>query len=109
MRLSQPVKDSMLFVLILNGNFMTSRLNTHRSSYYGALQNIVDALFADSCVKSVRRLDVVIAAESTDLPEELVEIISLLPPGMYTRRRLCDQLNSALGGHAWGQVYGTVE
>ena len=60
-------------------------------------------------MKSVRRLDVVVAAESADLPEDLAEIIALLPPGTYTRQRLCDQLNSAIGGHAWGQVYGTVE
>ena len=45
----------------------------------------------------------------TDLPDDLDEIIALLPPGTYTRQRLCDQLNSAIGGHAWGQVYGTVE
>lgn len=88
---------------------MASQQNAHRSSYYGVLQEVVDALFADPCVKSVRRLDVIVAAESTELPDDLIEIISLLPPGTYTRRRLCDQLNSALGGHAWGQIYGTVE
>ncbi|HIY83671.1 hypothetical protein [Rubneribacter sp.] len=85
------------------------RKNTVRSPHYGALQNVVDALFADAGTKSVRRLDVVVAAESADLPDDLAEIISLLPPGTYTRQRLCDQLNSAIGGHAWGQVYGTVE
>ncbi len=56
----------------------------------------------------VRRLDVVLAAEAADLPEDLLRIVKLLPPGDYTRVRLCTQLNSALGGHAWGQVYGTV-
>ncbi|RNL42213.1 hypothetical protein [Paraeggerthella hongkongensis] len=85
------------------------RTNTVRSPHYGALQSVVDSLFADRDVKSVRRLDVVVAAESADLPEDLAEIIALLPPGTYTRQRLCDQLNSAIGGHAWGQVYGTVE
>ena len=85
------------------------RTNTVRSPHYGALQNVIDALFADADVKSVRRLDVVVAAESADLPDDLAEIIALLPPGTYTRQRLCDQLNSAIGGHAWGQVYGTVE
>ena len=44
-----------------------------------------------------------------DLPDDLAEIVNLLPPGSYTRQRLCDQLNSAIGGHAWGQVYGTVQ
>ena len=57
----------------------------------------------------MRRLDVVVAAEAADLPEELYRIVTLLPPGDYTRARLCTQLNSAIAGHAWGQVYGTVE
>ena len=43
------------------------------------------------------------------LPDELLRIVTLLPPGDYTRQRLCTQLNSAIVGHAWGQVYGTVE
>ena len=81
--------------------------NIARSEHYGALQKVVDALFHDT--KSVRRLDVVVAAESADLPSDLLEIVGLLPPGTYTRQRLCDQINSAIAGHAWGQVYGTVE
>ena len=86
-----------------------SRSNTVRSPYYGVLQDVVDSLFADPATEVVRRLDVVVAAESADLPADLAEIIALLPPGNYTRQRLCDQINSAIGGHAWGQVYGTVE
>ena len=58
---------------------------------------------------TIRRLDAVLAAEAADLPDDLVRIVKLLPPGDYTRARLCTQLNSALTGHAWGQVYGTVE
>lgn len=85
------------------------RSNTKRSEHFGLLQRVIDALFADPGTKFVRRLDVVVTAESFDLPDDLAEIISLLPPGTYTRQRLCDQLNSAIGGHAWGQVYGTVE
>lgn len=81
--------------------------NAGRAPAYGALQDMVDALFADEV--RVRRLDVVLAAESADLPDDLREIVSLLPPGDYTRQRLCDQVNSAIGGHAWGQVYGTVQ
>lgn len=57
---------------------------------------------------TVRRLDAVLAAEAADLPDDLMRIVRLLPPGDYTRERLCTQLNSALTGHAWGQVYGTV-
>lgn len=77
---------------------------------YGALQAIVDDLYEGmSRGHEVRRLDVVIAAEAGDLPADLLEIVNLLPPGMFTRARLCDQLNSAIVGHAWGLVYGTVE
>ena len=87
-----------------------SGANTMRSSHYGALQDIVDSLYADLGPKdAVRRLEVVVAAEAADMPCDLMEIINLLPPGSYTRQRLCDQLNSAMGGHPWGQVYGTVE
>lgn len=57
----------------------------------------------------MRRLDVIIAVESAELTGDLTEIVKLLPPGVFTRQRLCDQINSSLGGHAWGQVYGTVE
>ena len=77
---------------------------------YGALQAIVDNLFEDKPRDyAVRRLDVIIEMESNDLPADLQEIVNLLPPGNFTRQRLCDQLNSAIVGHAWGQVYGTVE
>lgn len=81
--------------------------NAARSEHFGALQKIVDSLFHDA--ETVRRLDVVVAAEAADLPDDLIEIVGLLPPGAYTRARLCDQVNSAIAGHAWGQVYGTVE
>ena len=88
---------------------MAAPSNARRSPHHGALQAVVDALFQDPGVRQVRRLDVVVAAESADLPEDLLEIVRLLPPGTYTRQRLCDQVNSALSGHAWGQVYGTVQ
>lgn len=85
-------------------------MSVEPSPAYGALQAIVDDLYEDMPRDfEVRRLDVIIAAESGDLPADLLEVVSLLPPGEYTRTRLCDQLNSAIVGHAWGQVYGTVE
>ncbi len=85
-------------------------MSVEPSPDFGALQAIVDDLFEDTpWDHEVRRLDVVLAAESNDLPEDLQEIARLLPPGTFTRERLCDQLNSSIGGHAWGQVYGTVE
>ena len=85
--------------------------NIHRSEHFGALQKVVDSLYADaeSSKHVVSRLDAVLAAEAADLPAELLEVVELLPPGKYTRQRLCDQLNSSIGGDAWGQVYGTVE
>ena len=110
--------------------------NTVRSPHYGALQDVVDSLYLGLGPKEkLRRLDIVVAAEAADpyrgrdkmegnlarrkgcqplaeaadLPDDLAEIVNLLPPGSYTRQRLCDQLNSAIGGHAWGQVYGTVQ
>ncbi len=93
--------------------------NPEPIEYNRALQAIVDALFApygdldptiaEAVGAKVRRLDVVVAAEAADLPDELLRIVTLLPPGDYTRQRLCTQLNSAIAGHAWGQVYGTVE
>ena len=88
---------------------MAANSNVERSPFYGALQDVVDGLFADPSVEAVRRLDAVIAAEAADLPDDLMEVVKLLPPGSYTRQRLCDQINSSIGGHAWGQVYGTVE
>lgn len=94
--------------------------NTKRSPYFGALQTIVDDLFHDDdapymalvdedAAFKVSKLDVVLAAEAADLPDELVRVTRMLPPGSYTRQKLADQLNSAITGHAWGQVYGTVE
>ncbi len=85
-------------------------MSVQPSPAFGALQVIVDDLFEGMPRDhEVRRLDVVIAAEAGDLPADLLEVVNLLPPGTFTRMRLCDQLNSAIGGHAWGQVYGTVE
>ena len=85
-------------------------MSVQPSESFGALQAVVDDLFEDKPrTFEVRRLDVIVTAESGDLPDDLQEIVNLLPPGSYTRERLCDQLNSAIGGHAWGQVYGTVE
>jgi len=71
------------------------------------LQRFVESLFRDR--KRVNRLDAIIRAEALDLPSELLSIVELLPPGTYTRQRLCNQLNSALKGHGWCSFYGTVD
>ncbi|MBQ9691217.1 MAG: hypothetical protein IJV62_03840 [Eggerthellaceae bacterium] len=81
--------------------------NLERSESYGELQHIVDVLYKDKEV--VRRVDAVLLAEMFDIHPDLQEIISLLPSGNYTRIEMCQQLNSAIAGHAWGYVYGTVE
>ena len=84
--------------------------NTVRSPHYGALQDVVDSLYLGLGPKEkLRRLDIVVAAEAADLPDDLAEIVHLLPPGRYPRQRLCAPLNSPIRGHAWGQVYGTVQ
>jgi hypothetical protein len=70
-------------------------------------QRMIDTLFRDNGV--VSRLDVVLAAENLDLPEEVIGLVNLLPPARYTRQKLCDQLNSAIVGHGWGRTLGTVE
>ena len=77
------------------------------SEEFGTLQRLVDSLFRER--EMVSRLDAIILAESYDLIDDLFEIVNLLPPGYYHRQRLCDQMNSAISGHGWGYLYGTVE
>jgi len=74
---------------------------------FGDLQRLVDGLFTDR--KAIDRLDLIVQAEIVDLAPDLMEIVNLLPPGIYDRQALCDQLNSALAAHGWGATYGTVE
>lgn len=78
-----------------------------RADEHGDLQRLIDALFRTNA--RATRLDLILQAEARDLHEDLIEIVSLIPPGTYTRQRMCDQLNSALAAHGWGRVYGTVE
>ena len=83
----------------------------HYSSFqaeeFGDLQRLVDGLFTDH--KAIERLDLIVQAEIMDLAPDLMEIVNLLPPGVYDRQALCDQLNSALAAHGWGATYGTVD
>ena len=72
------------------------------------LQRFLDNLFRDQ--GRVSRLDVIIRAETLDLDAELIPIIANLPSaGSYTRKRLADQLNSAIVGHGLSRQYGTVD
>ena len=82
-------------------------MNQFQSEAFGELQHLVDSIFLGKT--AVDRLDLVVQAEILDLDPDLLEIVSLVPPGIYERQRLCDQLNSALAAHGWGSAYGTVE
>ncbi|HZL06500.1 MAG TPA: hypothetical protein VFE45_14000 [Coriobacteriia bacterium] len=79
----------------------------HTLEDHAALTRVIDALYAAQ--RSVLRLDVVIRAELADVGEDALSIVNLLPPGTYTRQRLCDQLNSAITAHGWGRSLGTFE
>ena len=83
------------------------RLGSIQAEEFGDLQRLVDGMYAGR--ETVDRLDLVVQAEILDLAPDLMEIVTRLPPGVYDRRRLCDQLNSALAAHGWGSMYGTVE
>jgi len=71
------------------------------------LQRFVESLFRET--KRASRLDTLLRAEAFDLPEDLLGIVNLLPPGNYTRQMMCNQFNSSLKGHGWNGRYGTVE
>ena len=92
---------------------MKSNANTHaiglRSDDYGELQRLVDDLFRVGPSKYVSKLDVLERAQASDLNDDLMEVVRLLPGGNYKRYRLCDQLNSIITAHGWGYTYGTVE
>jgi hypothetical protein len=77
-----------------------------KSPDYGVLQDFVESLYASA--EEYSRLEIVVQAESLDLNSDLLEIISLLPPGTYDRIKLCDQFNSSLSSHGWGYYYGAV-
>ena len=65
----------------------------------------LDALFKDARI--VSQLDAVVRAETFDLPAAAMDIVQGLPPGRYTRARLCDQLNSAIVARGLSRDLGT--
>ena len=77
-----------------------------KSPDYGVLQEFIDILFDGR--EDYMRLEVVVEGEAYGLNGELMEVLNLLPPGLYTRDRLCGQINSSLSSHGWGYVYGAV-
>lgn len=82
-------------------------MSVEKSEEFGLVQAVVDELYRER--GTVRRLDAILLAETYGLSSDLQEVFELLPPGVYSRQRLCDQLNSSIAGHGWGYVYGTVE
>lgn len=77
-----------------------------KSPDYDVLQEFIDRLFDGR--EDYMRLEVVLEGEAYGLNGELMEVLNLLPPGLYTRDRLCGQINSSLSSHGWGYVYGAV-
>lgn len=71
------------------------------------LQRLIDTVYAEQA--RVRRLEFIVRAELADLATDVLDVITLLPPGTYSRDKLCDQLNSAITAHGWGRSLGTVE
>lgn len=67
----------------------------------------LDALFGAE--RSVTQLDAVVRAETFDLPADVMDIVGTLPPGRYSRARLCDQMNSAIVGRGLSRHFGTYE
>lgn len=65
----------------------------------------LDGLFRDA--RTATQLDAIGLAAVFDLPAEASDIVSTLPPGRYTRQRLCDQLNSAIVGRGLSRRFGT--
>lgn len=69
------------------------------------IERWLDALYAGT--KSVTQLDAIVRAETFDLPSDAMDIVNNLPPGRYTRARLCDQINSAIVGRGLSRTLGT--
>lgn len=77
------------------------------SSDYGALQEMIDDLYAPGDVHD--RLRIILAGESADLPHELLSLLNRLPSGSYTRTQLLIQLNSALSGNDFSARFGILD
>lgn len=65
----------------------------------------LDALYRERRIAT--QLDAIIMGQTFDLPATVFEIVENLPPGRYTRSRLCDQLNSAIVGRGLSRRLGT--
>ncbi len=79
----------------------------HSTDDHEALQRLIDTLFEER--PHIPRLEFIVRAELTDIDGDVLDVVTLLPPGTYSRDRLCDQLNSAITAHGWGRSLGTVQ
>jgi hypothetical protein len=59
--------------------------------------------------RSVPRAEVLRQTDLMCFPPDVASLFRLLPSGDYTRRRLVDQLNSAIVGHGMGRTLGTLD
>jgi len=69
------------------------------------IQRWLEALYRHQ--QTVTQIDAVVRAESFDLPAEAMEVVAGLPSGLYTRGRLCDQINSAIVARGLSRRLGT--
>lgn len=67
----------------------------------------LDSLYREQRV--ITQLDAIVRAQTFDLPTNAMDVVESLPPGRYTRSRLCDQLNSAIVGRGLSRQLGTHE
>ncbi len=65
----------------------------------------LDTLYREH--KVVSQLDAISKAQVFDLPADAMDVVEGLPPGRYSRSRLCDQLNSAIVGRGLSRKLGT--
>jgi hypothetical protein len=65
----------------------------------------LDTLYREH--KVVSQLDAINKAQVFDLPADAMDVVEGLPPGRYSRSRLCDQLNSAIVGRGLSRKLGT--
>ncbi|MBE0476456.1 MAG: hypothetical protein IBX62_05095 [Coriobacteriia bacterium] len=79
----------------------------HDEDTHTVVERMLDHLFQDQ--RAVSRYRILQQAEAMSLPAEVLALFDLLPPGEFTRRRLVDQLNSAIVGHGMGATLGTFD
>lgn len=85
----------------------TFTISEPRDEELGEVQRLVDAVFASR--RTADAFELATQAETCDVSADAMEVVSLLPPGSYTRPQMADQLNSIITAHGWGAHIGCVE